>query len=205
MAGSPRGRRAARKGTNTTSTSGPSGSLQRPGRTDTTSSTTSQQTQQNRLADRLSTGVIDVDSSFEDVMENRLINFSNNSNTTEGYSCTVLHCEATFTSEGALGQHMNLFQHSPCNPRLRAVDCKLSPDILCYCCPDCDREFSSAEECKGHMTTAGHSVYMPPLEISAFMCPQCLYLFESFEKCWNHIEKSSHHSMAFPFTGIVCM
>ena len=57
------------------------------------------------------------------------------------YVCTVLHCEAVFTSEAKLNHHMNQFSHSPCNPCLRVKDGKLLPDPLCYMCPRCDQDF----------------------------------------------------------------
>lgn len=147
------------------------------------------------------TEVIDVDTSLNESWNDSIVDLSNNADSPATYTCSVLNCEAVFTSEGGLGQHMNLFQHSPCNPRLKAIDCKLSPDFLCYLCPGCDREFPEQEQCKEHMKKERHSVFLPPLEISAYICPQCLYLFESFEKCWDHMEKSSHHTMAYPFTG----
>jgi len=145
--------------------------------------------------------VVDLDSSIEESLRASLMDFSNNSNPADGHVCTVLNCEAVLSSEGALGQHMNLFQHSPCNPYLKAADVKLAPDALCFLCPGCDREFASIEQCNDHIKEAGHLVFLTPLEICAYMCPQCLYLFESYEKCWEHIEKSSHHNMAYPFKG----
>lgn len=115
------------------------------------------------------------------------------------YICPVLYCEAEFSSEGALGQHMNLFKHSPCNPCRYIKDAKLKPDPLCFKCPDCDLEFPTKQLCRNHMDQEKHLVFYPPLAISAYICPQCLYLFDTLETCWSHMEESRHHKISFPF------
>ncbi|XP_045158331.2 E3 SUMO-protein ligase ZNF451-like isoform X2 [Mercenaria mercenaria] len=115
------------------------------------------------------------------------------------YICPILYCEAEFSSEGSLGQHMNLFQHSPCNPCRHARDSKLLPDPLFYKCPECDLQFNTKDMCSEHMNMENHLTFYPPLKISAYLCPQCLYLFETLGTCWNHMEKSKHHRIRFPF------
>ena len=43
--------------------------------------------------------------------------------------CPVLYCGGHFTSDIVLRHHMNTFQHSPCNPFLKLLNCKQeSPD-----------------------------------------------------------------------------
>lgn len=118
------------------------------------------------------------------------------------YICPVLYCEAEFSSEGSLGQHMNLFQHSPCNPCRYLSDSKLPPDPLCYKCPECDLEFSTKQLCSDHMAEENHLSFFPPLAVSAYLCPQCLYLFETLESCWIHMEGSRHHQVRFPYRGM---
>ena len=118
------------------------------------------------------------------------------------YLCPVLYCETEFTSEGSLGHHMNLFQHSPCNPLRLCEDNKLLPDPVCYKCPDCDLEFSTEGLCKEHMDNENHLVFYPPLAITAYLCPQCLYLFKTLQLCLSHMESTKHHSFKFPFTGM---
>lgn len=113
--------------------------------------------------------------------------------------CTVLNCEAEFSSEGRLGQHMNLFQHSPCHPCRKVTDCKLSPDPLCFMCPKCDREFQTADECQEHMREKSHLQFFPPLSVCGYLCSQCLNIFPSFQVCWEHIEHNNHHDICYPF------
>lgn len=116
-----------------------------------------------------------------------------------GPTCKVLNCDAEFTSEGGLGQHMNLFQHSPCNPLLLARDCKLAPAPVCYMCPECDRQFETSDTCRNHMRSANHLQFYPPLAIAAYMCPQCLYVFPSKRICAEHIDEKQHHDTCYPF------
>lgn len=123
------------------------------------------------------------------------------SNYDRKHFCPVLFCEAEHTSEGALGQHMNLFQHSPCNPCRYAQDLKLMPDPSCYMCPGCDQEFSTRDKCSEHMKQENHLVFYTPLGITAYLCPQCLHLFENLEICWRHMEQLNHHQLSYPFTG----
>lgn len=85
------------------------------------------------------------ENSANEDMDNSLILVSDNiaaSSAPRGqYVCRVLHCEAVFTSQAKLNHHMNQFQHSPCNPCLKAKDGKLLPDPICYMCPKCDEDF----------------------------------------------------------------
>ena len=97
------------------------------------------------------------DSQCDDTNETiEILNQSNNSNSqgtagrsakryitrqTPMHTCEVFNCGAVFSSEGALKHHENLFKHSPCNPCLKIVDCKVSPDTHCFMCPKCDKEF----------------------------------------------------------------
>jgi hypothetical protein len=117
------------------------------------------------------------------------------------YICPVLFCDAEFSSEGSLGQHMNLFKHSPCNPLRLAEDTKLLPDPVCFKCPDCDLEFESKDLCREHMDRENHLVFYPPLAITAYQCPDCLYLFKNLQSCLSHMESSRHYSFKFPFKG----
>lgn len=149
----------------------------------------------------LTSTVIDLDSICESSWDRTTIDISNNADSAGFYTCSVLNCEAVFSSEESLGHHMNMFQHSPCNPFLKMIDLKLLPDALCYLCPACDRQYPSAEQCQEHMNEFKHLTFLPPLEISSYICPQCLYLFESFGQCWDHMEKSSHYSIASNFSG----
>lgn len=117
------------------------------------------------------------------------------------FVCPVLYCEANFSSDGALGQHLNLFKHSPCNPCRLAKDCKLSPDPLCFMCPQCDVTFPTRGKCMEHMNAEDHMILATPLTTVAYMCPQCVHLFEDFNSCWMHMEHKNHHKIHFPFSG----
>ncbi|XP_052774975.1 E3 SUMO-protein ligase ZNF451-like [Mya arenaria] len=140
-----------------------------------------------------SSGIITLDSSID---ESFTI-----SNEDGEVACPVLNCEAKFSSETSLGHHMNLFQHSPCNPFLKLKDCKqMVAEPLLHMCPECNATFKTEYGCREHMKAKGHLMFMDPLEVTAFMCPQCLYLFENREVCQMHITKSKHHTCAYPFS-----
>ncbi|KAH3831735.1 uncharacterized protein LOC127877871 isoform X2 [Dreissena polymorpha] len=125
----------------------------------------------------------------------------NKKKTRSRWSCRILNCEATFSDEIILAHHMNLFQHSPCNPCIRTLDCKLLPDPLGYVCPECDKNFADLISCKNHINKKpGHLGIFPPLEVAAYMCAQCLQLFSTRDECTSHLEESKHSTISYPFT-----
>lgn len=113
-------------------------------------------------------------------------------------TCSVIGCNAVFSSHVAKNRHDVNFSHSPCNPLLLNINCELTLHDK-YMCPKCCKIFKSNHGCKEHMKTLQHLPFLSPLVLGGYICAQCLNIFGNHQDCCNHIKDMKHRDVAYPF------
>ncbi|XP_064606775.1 uncharacterized protein LOC135471457 [Liolophura sinensis] len=115
------------------------------------------------------------------------------------FRCSILNCEAIFSSESGLAAHYAGLCHSPCNPCLLLQDLKPPNQVLAYTCPQCGRQFKDESKCSDHMSRRNHRPFIPSLAVCGYMCPQCLATFSDHNTCQEHMETFHHTDITYSF------